>query len=558
MNCQEANSSIPPSPVKLNSRLNLLAVILLGGAVTATFLIHRAEESERAVLVESAESALRLNTQHWLDLADDGMSKFVEDYSWWDEMVAFIAEPDPSWAEENFDGALELWEISGLWLVDPSAQLVYQLTSRTPGGIEFPLSREELWETCRATPFPHFYKPTPHGLLELRGAPIQPGDDDERSSPARGWMLVGRMWDEPFLGSLVPPGDEVRLRIIAATEAAAKEEDPDTLRSRIALPDEQGEIVAYLDIQQDQHHILQWQDSGIDETILMLGFAFGSVIVLLIWLGTWVVRPVRSIDRALRQGSAEPIGNLAASSGEFGEIARLIADSFDQAAQLRSETEQRRETEAALRESEETLRQTLRESARLGLNLHDSTIQTLYASGMNLVAVENRSPDLPAKDRDAIKEVRKNLQATIDELRWFIGQTETSIAANSVSESINAMLAFLRNTSQVQINTEIDEIPNDLLSPAKSIHLLQILREAVTNALRHAQADVITVTVQVRSHLLRLRVEDDGVGLPEHTPEAVSRGLLNIHQRAQIAAADLKIDSRPGGGTRIDLDFHTR
>jgi signal transduction histidine kinase len=289
----------------------------------------------------------------------------------------------------------------------------------------------------------------------------------------------------------------------------------------------------------------------------MLAFAFGSIALILGWLGIWVVRPVRSIDQALRTHSAAPIETLSKSSSEFGEIARLIIDFFAQATDLRAETRHRQETESALRESEETLRQMLKDRTRLGLDLHDSTIQTLYASGMSLVAVENRNPQLPEESKQSIRDVRRNLQETIDELRRFIGQAETTILANSVSESIQLMITFLRNTSQVHIESEIEEIPNDRLDPKQGMHLLQVVRESVTNALRHAQAQVISVQVQVRPGLVRLRVEDDGIGLPQHTPEAPSHGMLNMHQRAELADAELEIKSRPGGGTRIDLSFHT-
>ncbi len=449
-----------------------------------TFFTHQTERAEREVLVESAEAALDKSVRQLADLAGNGMRKFVEDYSWWNEMVDFVADPDPIWAEDNLEDSLEFWEVSGLWVFDPSAKLVYQLTQGGTDGMQFPLTQKEL-------------------IL-----PIAPQRSD------------------------------------------------DSIKTSLPLVNEFGNVIAYFEVTRDRDDILRWQESGIDETLIALIFAIGSVTLLLVLLGIWIVRPVRAIDRSLREISSAPLKDLAKSPGEFGEIARLITASFEHATQLRSETEQRRETETALRQSEETLQQTLSDRAQLGLNLHDHTIQTLYASGMSLVALENRSPELPPEARTTIQQVRQNLQNTIDQLRSYIGETETTISSNSVSESVITMISFLRNTSQVQIEAEIDDLPNDLLRAEQNIHLLQILREAVTNALRHAQAKSIKVFLQVMPGSVRLRVEDDGIGLPQKTPEAASQGLLNIHKRAELAAARLEIKTRPGGGTRIDLGFN--
>lgn len=555
MNCQDPPFSLSLRALKLSSRLVLLAATLLGLALAATFVIHRTEQIEQAVLVESGETALGQNLEHAVQLTSEGMRTFVEDYSWWDEMVEFVSDPDPTWAEVNFEDALEFWQVAGLWVFDPSAELVYAHSDLGPAGLAFPLDQTALWETCQADPFPHFFRSTPEGMLELRGAPIQPGEDAERTSEPKGWFLVARRWDERLFQKLVPADTGVMLQIVPPTADGETASDPTHLEARLPLRDESERLVAHLQARLDKNEILHWKNSGLDETTVMLVYALGSIVLLLGCLELWVFRPIREIDRALRSGTPTPILGLSRAGDEFGEISRLIIDSFTQADRLRSETQQRRDTESALRESEEALRRTLQDWSQLGLNLHDSTIQTLYASGMSLIAVENRNPDLPAETRSAIREVRRNLQTTIDELRSFIGQTETTLSDNSLSDSITTMLAFLRNTSQVQIQADIDEVPNDLLDPEQKIHLLQILRESVTNALRHAQAQTITVHLHVRPGLVRLRVEDDGIGLPRAAPESSSRGLHNIHRRAELAAAELKIKSRPGGGTRIDLDF---
>ena len=540
--------------MKLHLRLTILALLLSLGAVLASLLVNQVEHAERAAIIKSTNIALATNVGHWVKLSQSGMQKFVEDYSWWDDMVAFVADSDPAWAELNFEDSLEFWEISGLWVFDPTGKIVYRLAVDPLNGIEFPLTQSQLWETCQQEPFPHFFKSTPAGLLELRGAPIQPSDDDDRISIPKGWFFVGRLWDTDYLSNL-SPDEHTHLSIEPPSARSAAADHLSGLQVLLPLWDEHNLTIAHLGAQRDAGEIELWQEAGIDETLMMLISAAIAVSVLVVWLGIWIVRPIRVIDEALRTQTKDPIIRLSGARNEFGEIARLIIASFDQSSRLLDETNQRRETERDLRETEEKLRQALHDRSQLGLDLHDSTIQTLYASGMSLVSLESQNPNLPPAVSGSLREVRKNLQLTIDELRAFIGHIESRKPPDSLAGSIDNMLSFLRNSSPGLIEPEIDEIPDDRLTPEQSLNLLQILRESVTNALRHAKATRIVVRLMVREKLVHLRVEDDGIGLPPGMPQASSRGLSNIQERAHSVAAEIKIESPEGGGTRIDLIF---
>ncbi|UBI40985.1 ATP-binding protein [Streptomyces mobaraensis] len=82
-----------------------------------------------------------------------------------------------------------------------------------------------------------------------------------------------------------------------------------------------------------------------------------------------------------------------------------------------------------------------------------------------------------------------------------------------------------------------------------------VLREAQRNALRHAHAGRITVTVEVTQAEVRAGVEDDGRGFQDPDPAASGRhgGLLGMRERAALLGGSLTVDSRPGHGTRVRL-----
>jgi signal transduction histidine kinase len=197
----------------------------------------------------------------------------------------------------------------------------------------------------------------------------------------------------------------------------------------------------------------------------------------------------------------------------------------------------------------------MQERTQLGTDLHDSTIQTLYAAGLNLSAVEQAIKTNHPDQAEQLKELRRNLQISVDDLRWFIHNLETEVSPHSFHESIDSMLSLLRNTNQCQITSRIDKGVADPLSVEQRINLLQILREAVSNALRHSQAQRIQVSLQRQANLIKLRVEDDGVGMPSDPQNSTSLGISNMRYRARQANALLTIKSTVGSGTCVSLTF---
>ena len=83
----------------------------------------------------------------------------------------------------------------------------------------------------------------------------------------------------------------------------------------------------------------------------------------------------------------------------------------------------------------------------------------------------------------------------------------------------------------------------------------RIVQEALSNAIRHAEADQIDVTIRIRSNILHLLVEDHGKGFDIDAMPSVSSGLSTMQERAYLCGGSLIVDSAPGLGTRISAEI---
>ena len=88
--------------------------------------------------------------------------------------------------------------------------------------------------------------------------------------------------------------------------------------------------------------------------------------------------------------------------------------------------------------------------------------------------------------------------------------------------------------------------------PDRQEQLLRIVREAVTNAARHGEPNVVRVAF-TNGGVLRLSVEDDGVGFDTETAERNGFGLIAMRERAAAMGGEFRLDSQPNGGTRIEV-----
>lgn len=267
-----------------------------------------------------------------------------------------------------------------------------------------------------------------------------------------------------------------------------------------------------------------------------------------LWVRRSLLRPLQEIDLALTGGKAPAFTAFSAQNHELGRIADALARSAEQ--------QQHQQNAAAEHAAlEEKLRASAEERARLARNLHDGPIQSLYAAGMNLTAVPallNRDPRAAAA---RVEDTRAVLNATIQELRQLMSGLEPAPGpAETFSQAIETILGVMRGIRPFESQIEIDAALAAQLTLAQRVQALQIAREAVSNAVRHGAASHIQIALRKRGAFAEFEVIDNGTGF-DRTTASTGNGLANFEARARDLAADFRLESQPGRGTRVKLAF---
>jgi signal transduction histidine kinase len=267
-------------------------------------------------------------------------------------------------------------------------------------------------------------------------------------------------------------------------------------------------------------------------------------------LGLWFVL----VAFAWRRPSGDAVSRSpwAATRAEMSGLTQLAKTSAAQEEELDRERDVRRRAEEDAQLRQHLLAQSLEGKIRLGHDLHDGIIQSLYAVGLTLESVRTLLVTDPAEADRRLEKCRDGLNGTIRDVRAYItGLGPENLRRIGFAQALDALVAELRADRAVAFDLRIDHEATARFSPEQSIDALQITREAISNSLRHGRATAVTVRVQHSDGEVGLLVQDNGGGFDPAALAAGGHGLGNMRARAQRLGASVRVDSRPGGGTRV-------
>jgi len=194
----------------------------------------------------------------------------------------------------------------------------------------------------------------------------------------------------------------------------------------------------------------------------------------------------------------------------------------------------------------------LEERNGIARDIHDTLAQGFAAILMQLQAAQRLSENLPT-------DVAKTIDTAVELARTHMVEARRSVRAlrpqsggdEDIAAALQRMTALARRTTDIPIDLAIDELPP--LGGGVERDIIGIAQEALTNAVRHAKADRITVQASaVRAGGFRLAVADNGRGITRDRQDS-GFGMTSMQERAERIGASLTIVTAPRKGTEVVL-----
>ncbi len=193
------------------------------------------------------------------------------------------------------------------------------------------------------------------------------------------------------------------------------------------------------------------------------------------------------------------------------------------------------------------------ERSRLARELHDAMTQNLFSLSLTAEAAASMLRADPDHAERELRQVQTLARDTMAELRAVIDELRPpQLAADGLVATLRKRVALLSRAHHVPI-TLVHR--GDHPDPDIELEVLRVAQEALHNALRHAGASAIRVTLDLDPNRLRLVVADDGRGFDPQARAISARrlGLTSMRERARALGGRLDIDAAPGRGTTVTL-----
>lgn len=225
-------------------------------------------------------------------------------------------------------------------------------------------------------------------------------------------------------------------------------------------------------------------------------------------------------------------------------LMQSIADQIAVALSLRNQSNQERRVHL------------LNERTIIARELHDSLAQSLSYLKIQVTRLQKAYDKGAQEDifQELMDEIREGLSSAYRQLRELLSTFRLKIDEDGVKGALTDAVGQLKERSDMEINFtyEIESIP---LTPNEEIHLLQIAKEALQNAIHHSKGSVVELTLQQMDNQISLKVCDDGVGISDDPEKLNHYGLAIMKERSRHLNGELTMYRQEEGGTCVHMQF---
>ena len=194
------------------------------------------------------------------------------------------------------------------------------------------------------------------------------------------------------------------------------------------------------------------------------------------------------------------------------------------------------------------------ERSRIGMDLHDGVIQSIYAVGLKLETAANLLGEGQEQIGSILDQAILGLNEAILDIRNFILDLRPRRFEGNLHDGLSRLVREFQANMMIEVEVTASPQLSDTLPPIVANAFLLTTQEALANVARHAKATHVEIEFKQTGKEAALSVSDDGIGfdLGQQAP-AVGHGLANLRSRANDLQGSFEVVSSPGSGTTISL-----
>ncbi|MFA6357941.1 MAG: PAS domain S-box protein [Candidatus Omnitrophota bacterium] len=460
-------------------------VVLIGSILFFTYA--RLEFKRNTVLFQSQRSDIEKTFSRILELKAKPLETLALDYTYWDEMVDYVKNPNKIWASLNLKPAIFTYSVDLLAVYNRDFLPVSHFTSEDNEVLyeQFSLNviLNKVFEKKKVN---HFFVYTPKGLLEVFGASIHSTDDPERKNPPQGYFFTAKLWNREYVDEISKIID-CNLVIIypynKTTYVNKAEYREEAIQFLKILMDWEGNPDARIDATRISSSIVELKSMSTQGPVLIMLFVLFIAVIYIIFILRWVQKPLVLISKALKENNLQYIFKMQKGNNEFAEISRLMFRFSKNEVQLAKEIKLLKETEEKLEKERDRVQEYL-DIADVMIMILDieGNISMLNKKGCLILGYEEQEimgknwfeSFLPEETKGQMREVNKKLISGNETVKYYenlilrkdgtrrIMGFHISPLRNQASQIIGVLISGEDITERKEAEKEVKRISDEL------------------------------------------------------------------------------------------------
>ncbi|HOD11724.1 MAG TPA: ATP-binding protein [Candidatus Omnitrophota bacterium] len=577
---------------RIQLKLFFMLVLVVMFLSIAILWISRSQQHQIFLAFEDQKNQMDEIIDGIIDLKGRSLYALAFDYTYWDEMVAFVQDAQhpqqAQWAYDNIHGSLSTFGVQYAWVLDLSQNVIYQSRQDGYPDMPLPVSAKDFFKLFQNRPLEHFFAWSGDELLEMRAATVHPTSDIERQTPRQGYFFVGRLWDQDLLSEfsgLLHAQLSLQRPISPSLQRSTAERLRQQNKMYFAkdLKGVDGQPVASLSIERPFLLGDYMEQFSLGYRKLFLFAALIFIVVFFLFGFFWISRPLLRIAQAVSKEDSAMLQQMSENSSEFGSLSQLIIRFFKQKEKLLKEIIERRRTQRKLREAQSQLLQS-EKMAAVGQLSSGIAHEIKNPLANILLAVDCLKQEIPSSNIAVTRQVeiiRKAAVRTnniIMELLNFAREKRIQMEPRALNETVEEAIRLADHYLRVKDISIQRQYYRDkkIVVSIDPLLIEQALINIISNAVDAIEGKgVITFSTSVKEDVQRkrtcavLEIKDTGKGM---TPEVQQKifnpffttkeigfgtglGLSNSYMIFKRHESQVEVKSAPGQGTTFVITF---
>lgn len=497
--------------MKIQYKLLVVLAVTLLLSFISFFITFHVSLSEQSDLKKVVSAEVQQNIQKLMGIQSESLKECVNDYTYWDEMVAFVTLKDEKWAKVNLFTMLQSYKINSVWVFDTLKCNTYFITNSSNAFVPRSLFNSSLlFETLNKYRYVHTFYYLNATLIEVVGATIHPSSDFMHKTKPRGYFFIARAWNAHNLSVM----EQITATKISLVKSASDiNSGENTVLSYIPIYNCNGERICYLQSEKELHFLnIQQKYKHIAIVILLLS-AIVILTVFLITVTIWVYRPLHLVEAILLKKDGSLINKLKSSGHEFRRIGLLIQNMANKNEQLK------------MAKDKAEMANKLKTRFLCNIN-HEIRTPINGIIGFSDLLIDLPSDELVTKQEYAgfIKNNCNNLINIINDIIDIsLIETKKVVAVKmhfNLHRLINSVLSenkqIIENSGKenLSIKVNLSAVAPECNVFADKPHIERVLNILVGNAIKFTHSGYIEIGAEsVTANNITLYVKDTGIGI---------------------------------------------